>query len=139
VPTPGPAYGRATPNLRPTPASSILIDAQSILFVAAHMTAAKSACEHLTAIESALIDIRRESPRDTLRHPAGLNDTLIDMINTAAIADMAPTESTVVVSQETIARVDAQIANLDVLLNTDIVNINRMAAESSIAHIQTVI
>jgi transposase len=35
VPTPGPAYGRATPNLRATPASSILIDAQSILFVAA--------------------------------------------------------------------------------------------------------
>ena len=27
VPTPGPAYGRATPNLRPTPASSIQIDA----------------------------------------------------------------------------------------------------------------
>ena len=37
------------------------------------------------------------------------------------------------------ARVDAQIANLDVLLNTDIVNINRMAAESSIAHVQAVI
>jgi hypothetical protein len=37
------------------------------------------------------------------------------------------------------ARVDAQIANLDVLLNTDIVNINRMATKSSIAHIQTVI
>ena len=28
VPTPGSAYGRATPNLRPTPASSILIDAR---------------------------------------------------------------------------------------------------------------
>jgi hypothetical protein len=53
------------------------------------VAAAKSACERLTAIESVLIDIRRESPRDTLRHPAGLNDTLIDMINTAAIADMA--------------------------------------------------
>ena len=103
------------------------------------VAAAKSACERLTAIESVLIDIRRESPRDTLRHPAGLNDTLIDMINTAAIADMAPTVSAVAVSQETMTRVDAQIANLDVLLNTDIVIINRMAAESSIAHIQVVI
>ena len=61
------------------------------------------------------------------------------MINTVAIADMAPTEPTVAVSQETMARVDAQIANLDVLLNTDIVGINRMAAESSIAHVQVVI
>jgi hypothetical protein len=34
--TRGPAYGRATPNLRPTPASSIQIDAQTILIVAAH-------------------------------------------------------------------------------------------------------
>ncbi len=33
--TRGPAYGRATPNLRPTPASSIQIDAQTILIVAA--------------------------------------------------------------------------------------------------------
>ena len=31
-----PAYGRATPNLRPATASSIQIDAQTILFVAAH-------------------------------------------------------------------------------------------------------
>src|SRR5208337_617899 len=28
APTPGSAYGRATPNLRPTPASSIQIDAR---------------------------------------------------------------------------------------------------------------
>jgi hypothetical protein len=34
--TRGPAYGRATPNLRPTPPSSIQIDAQTILIVAAH-------------------------------------------------------------------------------------------------------
>jgi hypothetical protein len=103
------------------------------------MAAAKAVCERLTAIESVLIDIRRESPRDTLRHPAGLNDTLIDMINTAAIADAAPTEATVAVSQETMARVDGQIGELNALLTTDIVNINRMAAESSIAHVRAVI
>ena len=44
VPTPGPAYGRATPNLRPTSASSILIDAQSILFVATHTSIAQRVC-----------------------------------------------------------------------------------------------
>ena len=37
--TRGPAYGRATPNLRPTPASSIQIAAQTILIVAAQPTA----------------------------------------------------------------------------------------------------
>jgi hypothetical protein len=61
------------------------------------------------------------------------------MINTAAIADVAPTEATVAVSQETMARVDGQIGELNALLTTDIVHINRMAAESSIAHVRAVI
>ena len=41
---------------------------------------AKSAEATLTAIETVLVDVDRESPRDVLRHPAGLNDTLVDMI-----------------------------------------------------------
>ena len=67
----------------------------------------------MTAIESVLVDVNRETPRDILRHPAGLNDTLVDMISTAAMADMAPTSPADAVSRETMARVDAEIAKLD--------------------------
>ena len=92
-------------------------------------------CERLTAIEGVLVDVNRESPRDMLRHPAGLNDTLVDLINTVAIADMAPTAPADAVSRETMARVDAEIAKLDALLAGDIADINRTAAERSIAHV----
>jgi hypothetical protein len=97
--------------------------------------AAKSAIARLKAVEGVLVDINRESPRDTLRHPAGLNDTLVDMISTIAMADTSPTVQAVAVMGETIARADAEIAKVDALLATDIVDINRLAAEMSIAHV----
>jgi photosystem II stability/assembly factor-like uncharacterized protein len=90
----------------------------------------------LTAIESVLVDVKRESPRDVLRHPAGLNDTLVDLINTVAIADMAPTAQAAAVSREVMASVDAELARLDTLLATDIADINRVAAERAIAHVR---
>src|SRR6185312_3660907 len=37
---------------------------------------AKAATASLQAIEGVLVDIHRESPRDVLRNPAGLDDTL---------------------------------------------------------------
>jgi photosystem II stability/assembly factor-like uncharacterized protein len=67
------------------------------------------------AIEGVLVDVKRESPRDILRHPAGLNDTLVDLISVVAIADEAPTLPARQVSAEIIARVEAEIARLDAL------------------------
>ena len=96
---------------------------------------ARSAATSLSAIESVLVDVNRESPRDTLRHPAGLNDTLVDLINTVAIADMAPTVPADAVSREIMAQVDAQLAKLDLVLASDIADINRLAAARSIAHV----
>jgi hypothetical protein len=91
----------------------------------------------LALIESVLVDVNRESPRDTLRFPAGLNDTLVDLINTAAIADMVPTTQTVEVSNEIMGRVDAEIAKLDALLSGDVAEINRIAADASIRYVTT--
>jgi hypothetical protein len=68
---------------------------------------AKSPADGLSAIERVLVDLNRESPRDVLRHPAGLNDTLVDLINTVAIAGMSPTAQATAVSRETMDQVDA--------------------------------
>jgi hypothetical protein len=91
----------------------------------------------LAAIEAVLVDVNRESPRDVLRFPAGLNDTLVDLINTAALADMAPTQPAIEVSREIMAQVDAQLARLDALLAGDLVAINRIAADASIHYVTT--
>ena len=96
---------------------------------------ARTAAAGLSAIERVLVDVDRESPRDTLRHPAGLNDTLVDLINTVAIADMAPTAQADAVSREIMAQVDAQLAKMDAVLGSDIADINRLAAARSIAHV----
>ncbi len=67
----------------------------------------------LESIEGVLVDIKRESPRDILRHPAGLNDTLVDLINVVAIADEAPTSQARQVSEEIMQTVDAEMARFD--------------------------
>jgi hypothetical protein len=52
---------------------------------------AKAVAEKLTAVEAVLVDVSRESHRDVLRNPAGLNDTLLALISTVSVSDTAPT------------------------------------------------
>ena len=96
---------------------------------------AKSAEEKLLAIERVLVDANRESPRDVLRHVAGLNDTLVDLINTVGMADMAPTQQAEAVAREIMARVDAEIGKLDTVTTDDVAAINHLLAERAVAHV----
>ena len=96
---------------------------------------ARSAAASLAAVERVLVDVDRESPRDGLRHAAGLNDTLVDMINTASMADMPPTTQCEAVSREVMAAVDAQIARSEAVLKDDVAGINRTAQERGIDHV----
>src|SRR5262245_53739203 len=98
---------------------------------------ARRAAANLRAIEGVLVDVNRESPRDVLRHPAGLNDTLVDMINTVSLGDMAPTAQADAVSRQTMAQVNARLGELDALVAGDIAELNQLAAKHSIAHVST--
>jgi hypothetical protein len=73
------------------------------------------------------VDVHRESDRDVLRNPAGLNDTLLDLINTVSLADTAPTNSAAAVAREIMARVDAEIGTLERLAATEVTAVNRLA------------
>ena len=84
--------------------------------------------ERLGEIEGVLVDVHRQSPRDVLRNPAGLNDTLVDLINTVAISDTAPTAQAEAVSREIMARAEAEIARLSAVMSTELEEINRLAA-----------
>jgi len=81
----------------------------------------------LTAVEAVLVDVRRESDRDVLRNPAGLNDTLLGLINTVSISDTAPTKQAAAVSREIMAQVDAEIGNIERLVATEVAVVNRLA------------
>ena len=80
--------------------------------------------KRLEAIEAVLVDIRRVSPRDVLRNPAGLNDTLADLISVVAIADEMPTQSARQVSDEIMTKVDAEVVRLQALVAGEVAAFN---------------
>ncbi|WP_206616881.1 MULTISPECIES: hypothetical protein [unclassified Mesorhizobium] len=77
----------------------------------------------LEAIEATLVDIKRETPQDQ-RNPAGLNDTLIGLVNVVDCADAAPTLQARQVSDEIISKVDNEITKLDGLVKDDVTALN---------------
>ena len=88
---------------------------------------AKAVAEKLKTLEAALVDVHRESDRDVLRNPAGLNDTLLALISTVSLSDTPPTKPAAAVSREITARVDAEIGKLERLAATEVATVNRLA------------
>jgi hypothetical protein len=89
----------------------------------------------LDAIEKVMVDPQRKSVRDVLRNPAGLNDTLFDMIAMTTTADAAPTEQTREVSREVMAKVDSEVARFDALVEDDIAQLDKALAKARVRHI----
>ena len=85
---------------------------------------AETLASRLEAVEGTLVNIHRETPRDVLRHTAGLDDTLGDVISVVAIADFAPTDQAKEVAQDACSKVDKQIAKLEKLVDGPIAALN---------------
>ena len=85
---------------------------------------AQALVEALSAVEAVLVDAKRESPRDILRHRAGLNDGLADMISVVAIADEAPTRQSIELSDEMMAAVDVELDRLRKLEAGEVAHLN---------------
>ena len=89
----------------------------------------------LSAIESVMVDPHRKSVRDVLRNPAGLNDTLIDMVAMATTADRPPTTQTTAVSREVMAKVDSEVAKFEALVKGDVAQLNAALAKARVKHV----
>ena len=98
-------------------------------------TAPTAIVQKLSAIESVMVDPQRKSVRDVLRNPAGLNDTLIDMIAMTTTADAAPTNQTKEVSREVMAKVDSEVAKFEALVKGDIAQLNAALAKARVKHV----
>ena len=99
------------------------------------VTQANKIVTRLEAIEGALVNVHRETPRDVLRHTAGLDATLGDLIAVVAIADFAPTDQAKDVAKQTVGQVDKQIARLDKLISGPIAALNEKIAVAGISTI----
>ena len=89
----------------------------------------------LSDIEKVMVDPHRKSVRDVLRNPAGLNDTLFDMIAMTTTADAAPTSQTKAVSREVMDKVDEQIARFDALVTSDVAPLNAALTKARVGHV----
>jgi hypothetical protein len=85
----------------------------------------------LKAIEALLVDTKRETPRDVLRHPAGLDDTLENLLSVVTISDSKPPAQTKEVADDVFNKVDALLTQLDVLVNGEITDFNSIIANAS--------
>ena len=85
----------------------------------------------LTTIEALLVDTKRETPRDVLRHPAGLDDTLENLLSVVTISDSKPPAQTKEVADDVFNKVDVLLSQLDVLVNGAITDFNSVIANAS--------
>jgi photosystem II stability/assembly factor-like uncharacterized protein len=99
---------------------------------------ASSLAHKLSAIEKIMVDPQRKSVRDVLRNPAGLNDTLMDMVAMTTTADAAPTTQTLAVSRETMARVDREVARFEALVKGEIAGLNTALGKARLGFITTI-
>jgi hypothetical protein len=86
-------------------------------------------------IEKVMVDPERKSVRDVLRNPAGLNDTLMDMVAMATTADRPPTSQTQAVSREVMAKVDSEVAKFEKLVAGEIAQLNAALAKARVRHL----
>ena len=93
--------------------------------------------QKLSAIERIMVDPERKSVRDVLRNPAGLNDTLFDMIAMTTTADAAPTSQTKAVSREVMDKVDSEIAKFEALAKGEIADLNAKLAKARVDQVAT--
>jgi len=87
--------------------------------------------EQLGKIEGRLIDTKRETPRDVLRHAAGFDDTLINLLWVIKIADTKPPSQTKEVTDDVFLKVDSVLTELDDLISKDIADFNVLIAKAS--------
>jgi len=94
--------------------------------------ATDSLIEQFTQIEGTLVNRFKETPRDVLRHPAGLDDTLGELAWVMSIADTAPTSQALEVSADVQQKVEAQLLKLQGLIDGPVVELNELVQEAGI-------
>jgi len=94
--------------------------------------AAKALNEKLTAIEETLYQTKNQSRQDPLNFPIRLNNKLAAVASTASVGDYRPTDQAVAVKEELTAAIDAELAKLDTILETDLPAFNDLVREKAI-------
>lgn len=90
--------------------------------------AANDLDKKMTAVEEALYQTKNHSSEDPLNYPIRLNDKLAGVADSAATGSWAPTAQQIAVRDELVPQIDAQLAKLKAIWETDLPAFNKLAA-----------
>ena len=90
---------------------------------------AKALAKKLTSVEEALYQTKNRSGQDPLNYPIRLNNKLSQLVEVVDAADAPPTDAVVQVYGDVVARIDAQLGALRVLLDQELADFNRLVRE----------
>ncbi len=90
--------------------------------------AANELDKKMTAVEEALYQTKNHSSEDPLNYPIKLNDKLAGVADSAATGSWAPTAQQIAVRDELVPQIDAQLAKLKAIWDTDLPAFNKLAA-----------
>jgi photosystem II stability/assembly factor-like uncharacterized protein len=95
--------------------------------------AAKALNEKMTAVEEALYQTKNRSSQDPLNYPVRLNDKLNAVASSVSLGDARPTDQAVQVKDQLVAAIDAQLAKLDAIWQTDLPAFNEQMRAAGVA------
>ena len=95
-------------------------------------TAANDLDKKMTAIEEALYQTKNHSPEDPLNFPIKLNDKLAGVGDSAATGSNPPTAQQIAVRDELVAQIDAQLAQLKAIWDTDLPAFNKLVSDQKV-------
>ncbi len=94
--------------------------------------AAKDLDQKMTAVEEALYQTKNKSSQDPLNYPIRLNDKLAGVADSAATGSWAPTAQQMAVRDELVPQIDAQLATLKTIWDTDLPAFNKLVSEANL-------
>jgi len=96
------------------------------------MEAGNEIIEKLTAVEDELIQSKSKSGQDPLNYPIKLDNKIAALASYVSSADFRPTEQSYQVFHELSSKADSQLGLLDLYLERDLKNFNRLVKKEDI-------
>jgi len=96
------------------------------------VNAASDLDKKMTAVEEALYQTKNHSPEDPLNFPIKLNDKLAGVGDSAAAGSFAPTAQQIAVRDELVTQIDAELAKLKTIWDTDLPAFNKVIRDQNV-------
>ncbi|MFQ5640519.1 MAG: glycosyl hydrolase [bacterium] len=94
--------------------------------------AGKALVKKITKIEETLYQTKNQSRQDPLNFPIRLNNKLAAVAGTASIGDYRPTDQMIAVKDDLTQKIDAELAEFQSILATDLKAFNKLVHEKEV-------